>query len=263
MNLQHHRVLKVFALVLLLFVLFRVEAADSKPPLKVLLIVSGGYHDYKTLVPFISSNLTQQVNATIDQKWGLETLKQPNFADGYDAVIYDVCDDEVPDESIENALRITREGKPTVMIHCAVHAFRKSAKVSEWEMCCGMRSKVHDPYGPFTVVKVDQKSPITKFFPQEWNTAGDELYQTMSIHPKSRQLLKVKSPHDGRESIVCWSYQYGRGPVFATTLGHDMKTTSTPEYMRLVANGLLWTCGKLQQDGTPASGYGATENSSR
>src|SRR5687767_2129242 len=106
-------------------------AADSPAPLKVLLLVSGGYHDYKTLVPFISSNLSRRINVTIDQKWGLDLLKQADFAEKYDAVIYDVCDDEAPDEAIENALRATREGKPTVMIHCAVHAFRRSPRIAE------------------------------------------------------------------------------------------------------------------------------------
>ena len=118
-----------------------------------------------------------------------------------------------------------------------------------------MRSKVHDPYGPFTVQKLDKDFPVTRSFPEEWNTPGDELYQTISIEPQSHQLLKAKSPHDGREHIVCWTYQSGRGRVFATTLGHDMKTAASPDYLQLLANGLLWACGKLGDDGKPFDGY--------
>ena len=149
-----------------------------------------------------------------------------------------------------------KAGKPTVLIHCAVHAFRKSPKIREWETCCGMRSKVHDPFGPFAVTRLDDASPITKFFPTEWKTPGDELYQTISIDPDSKPLLKAVSPKDGRTHVVCWTFQYGGGRVFATTLGHDMKTASAPEYLRLLSNGLLWSAGKLQPSGEPAPGFG-------
>jgi type 1 glutamine amidotransferase len=144
-------------------------------------------------------------------------------------------------------------------MHCAIHALRNSPKIRDWETLCGMRSKVHDPYEPFTVVKLDPASPITSSFPNNWATAGDELYQTIFIEPESHQLLKAKSPKDSREHIVCWTREFGKGRVFATTLGHDMKTCSTPEYRRLLANGLLWACGKLQPDGTPAPGYAGLE----
>ena len=236
-----------------------VGQADRKPPLKVLLITGGGYHDYEKQVPYLTSQISQLVNATFEVKFGLDALRDPKFAESYDAVIYDVCDDEAPDDVLENALRASRNGKPTVMIHCAVHAFRRSTKIHEWETCCGMRSKVHDKYGPFTVVKLDDNSPITKLFPKDWKTSGDELYQTISIDPQSHPLLKAKSPQDGREHVVCWTYQFGQGRVFGTTLGHDMKTTSSPDYLHLVANGLLWACGKLEPDGKPATGYSSPQ----
>jgi len=231
-------------------------AADAAPkPIKALFFVGGGYHDYAKLAPHLTSKLSELVKVSFVVKDNFEPLHDPKFADGYDAVVYDWCFDEAPDDVLENALRTTAAGKPTVMIHCAVHAFRRSPKISEWETCCGMRSKVHDRFEPFTVVKLDPKSPITLSFPETWDTPGDELYQTISIQPESHQLLKVKSPQDGREHIVCWTYRYHSGLVFSTTLGHDLKTAASPEYLRLLANGLLWTCGKLGSDGKPAVGY--------
>src|SRR6266550_4510255 len=70
--------------------------AAERAPLKVLLVASGGYHDYKKLAPFLSTNLSQLVNATLDVKFGLDVFADPRFADAYDAVVYDVCDDETP-----------------------------------------------------------------------------------------------------------------------------------------------------------------------
>ena len=233
------------------------SSSSSKPPLKVLFLTGGGYHDYQKLAPHLTTQLHERIAADFTVEFGLKVLSDPKFADPYDAVIYDVCDDEAPDAFLEHALQSVRGGKPAVMIHCAVHAFRRSPKISEWETCCGMRSKVHDPFGPFTVRRLDPESPITKQFPEEWKTAGDELYQTISIDPKSHALLKAKSPRDGRDHVVCWTYQFGQGRVFATTLGHDMTTAGTPEYLRLVANGLLWSCGHLAPDGSPVTGYSA------
>jgi type 1 glutamine amidotransferase len=224
-------------------------------PLKVLFLTGGGYHDYEKLAPHLTSNLGNRVNAQFTTRFDLNALTNASFADPYDAVVYDVCFDDAPDVALDNALQTTRNGKPTVMIHCAVHAFRQSKKVREWETCCGMRSKVHDPFASFAVVKLDKADPITKTFPDEWKTAGDELYQTISIEPQSHQLLKARSPQDSREHVVCWTSQFGRGRVFATTLGHDMKTAGAPEYLQLLANGLLWACGKLGDNGEPLAGY--------
>jgi uncharacterized protein len=237
------------------------SAADSAPtPLRVLFFVGGGYHDYGKLAPQLTSKLSELANVSFVIKDSFEPLRDPKFAEGFDAVVYDWCFDEAPDDVLENALKATAAGKPTVMIHCAVHAFRRSVKISEWETCCGMRSKIHDRFEPFTVVKLDQKHPITLSFPDNWESPGDELYQTISIQPESHQLLKAKSPQDGREHIVCWTYQYHRGLVFSTTLGHDMKTAVSPDYLRLLANGLLWTCGKLGSNGKPMAGYAGLQS---
>jgi len=84
------------------------------------LIASGGYHDYKMLAPFLSTNLSQRVNATVDVKFGLDLLANPKFADGYDAVVYDVCDDETTEANIESVLSVIRAGKPAVMVHCSI-----------------------------------------------------------------------------------------------------------------------------------------------
>jgi uncharacterized protein len=235
------------------------HAAGHKAPLKALFLTGGGYHDYAKLAPFLTTNLSQLINVKFDVVFNLDVLKNEKFAENYDVVVYDVCFDEADPVLLENALKVARAGKPSVMIHCAVHAFRKSDRVHEWENYCGMRSKVHDPFQPFATEKLDAQNPITLRFPADWKTPGDELYQTIELMDGSHPLLRAKSPRDGREHTVCWIHTYGKGRVFATTLGHDFKTAESPDYLRLLSNGLLWTCGKLGNDGNPKSGY-ATAN---
>src|SRR5256886_1137718 len=99
------------------------HAADQPTPkLKALLISGGLFHDYQKINPVMTDKLPQLASLSIDIKMGLDALKDPKFADGYDVVLYNFCfADEKDNTLIENALRVTREGKPTVMIHCAMH----------------------------------------------------------------------------------------------------------------------------------------------
>jgi type 1 glutamine amidotransferase len=225
-------------------------------PLKALFLTGGGYHDYQKLAPFLTNSFGQRVNITFDVDFSLSRLDNKNFADAYDVVVYDVCFDNAADAELDNALNAIRAGKPAVMIHCAVHSFRNSPKVHEWEAGVGMRSKVHDAFGPFQTKKVDAASPILNGFPDDWRTPGDELYQTIDFPKGSHALLSAKSPRDGRVHIVCWTQTFGQGRVFATTLGHDMQTTDDPAYLGLLARGLLWSCDKLEPGGKAAAGFG-------
>jgi type 1 glutamine amidotransferase len=47
---------------------------------------------------------------------------------------------------------------------------------------------------------------------------------------------------------VAWTNTYnGKSKVFATTLGHNNATVADNRYLDLVARGLLWSVGKLDE----------------
>ncbi|MFO0982293.1 MAG: ThuA domain-containing protein [Planctomycetota bacterium] len=229
-----------------LAVLGQGEAAPP-PPAKVLLVTGGVCHDFDAIVPQLTKAIVPLWRLAIDVKVGLAVLNDARFADPYDVVVYDFCFDDADDvRQIDHALAATRAGKPTVMIHCAVHSFRNSERVREWEECCGMRSKAHDPYQAFETRKADASQPILKDWPDCWRTPGDELYQTIELLPAAHALLKASSPVDAREHVVCWTSTYGKGRVFGTTLGHDLNTASQPSYHRLLVNGIRWAMAKSE-----------------
>lgn len=245
------------ALLLLALPLCTSAEPQKNGKIKALLVTGGGYHDYKKLNPILTEKIPQYGAITFDVKSGVETLKDPKFADGYDVVVYNFCfADEKDKDLIENALKVIRDGKPAVMIHCAMHTFQAS---DDWTDACGMRTRRHDPYRAFAVIKTEAKDhPITSFLPEKWDTAGDELYQTIKLGDRSTALLRGQFDKGKSDHIVCWVSTYGKGKVFATTLGHDLKTVNMPEYHHLLANGILWACDKLGKDGKPLEGYGGT-----
>ena len=59
-------------------------------------------------------------------------------------------------------------------------------------------------------------------------------------------LLQGKADKAKSDHVVAWVSTYGKGKVFATTLGHDLKTVNMAEYHRLLANGILWACDKTE-----------------
>ncbi|HZZ30166.1 MAG TPA: ThuA domain-containing protein [Pirellulales bacterium] len=244
----------------------------APPKLKALLFSGGGYHDYKKLTPIITDGIKKYAHVDFDVKWidtgdDLKLLGDPKLGDGYDAIVYDICyagsenNTKLPvgadTDIINNALRVTKEGKPTLMLHCSMHTFMAD---DDWTDCCGQRTRVHDKYEPFTVEKVSHDHPAVKHFPDTWKTDGDELYRTINFPESSTALLQARSPlpdQNGKVSVVCWAHTYGKGPVFGTTLGHDTKTVAQDAYLRLLADGLLWACGKLDAEGNPLAGYGS------
>ncbi len=230
----------------------------SSGKIKALLITDGGYHNYPVLNPIITTKVSELVNVEFTVKKGVEPLKDAKFADGFDIVAYNFCfSEEKNKDLIENALRTAREGKPTMLIHCAMHTFMAS---DEWTDCCGMRTRRHDPYRAFSVIKVSKNHPITQTLPDQFPTPGDELYQTIKLGDRSTPLLIGKADQAKIDHVVAWVSTYGKGKVFATTLGHDVKTTNLPVYHRLLANGLLWACEKLDEKGQPLPGYAAPKS---
>jgi type 1 glutamine amidotransferase len=218
-------------------------ASQPAKPLKIIFVTGGEAHDFPKMSKIVTAGIARYANVEITTRFGRDTLKDTKLADGFDAIVLDICYNGQDPAEYENLMRITHEGKPTVVIHSTMHTFKP---LDPWSQMLGMTSHVHDPYRAFTTIKLDDASPITRDWPADWKTAGDELYNTIKVWDSAHPLLKVKSPHDGREHVVAWTNQYGKGRVFGTTLGHDDKTGNDTDYQKLLANGLLWVCGELK-----------------
>ncbi len=255
------------------------HAADAK--LKVLLITGGCCHEYKTQKDILKKGIEARANVEITQihtddkstKPPLAILGNPDYAKGYDLVIHDECAADVKDPAtIQGVLKPHQDGLPGVNLHCAMHCYRfgefgKPVKVgddnSHWYEYLGLQSTGHGAQAPIAISFTEKESPIVKGL-EDWTTINEELYNNVQILTgkglaKGKQTTKNKEGVEKtNETVVAWTNEYGpkKARVFSTTVGHNNATVEDARYLDLVTRGVLWTTGHLNDDGTPAKGFG-------
>ncbi len=234
-------------------------------PLRALLITGGCCHDYTGQKVLLSEGVSKRANVewTIVQEGGTSTkhkvslYNDPNWADGYDVVVHNECFADVTDPAfIRNITEAHRKGTPAVVVHCSMHSYR-DLKTDEYRELLGVTTRSHGPQHPLDVKNLQPEHPIMKGFPATWTTGKEELYAILKVWPGTTPLAQAYALDNKKDHAVIWEHTYGKGRVFGTTLAHNDATMSDPVYLDMFTRGLLWACGKLEKDGTPAPGYAA------
>ena len=123
--------------------------ASIKPPLKVLILTSPGvYHNYEQQTQALAYGIAEHVNVRFDVSLAeLERWKTTDFAQGYDALIYNLCMADNQDNAlIANLRRQTEQlGVPALVIHCTMHSFRET---NLWWPMFGLQTKAHESLRP-------------------------------------------------------------------------------------------------------------------
>jgi type 1 glutamine amidotransferase len=239
-------------------------------PIHALLICGGCCHDYDAQKTILTEGISARANVTWDilheggsvntgagRKHEMSIYQKEDWAKGYDVVVHDECFGDVSNAMfVEHIAKAHFDGVPAVMIHCAIHSYRHTS-TDEWRKALGVSSFYHDPARMFQVRALMPDHPVMKGFPELWqDPAPDELYRMAKIWPNCIPLAKTISTNEIPNTTCIWVNTYGKARVFGTTLGHANKTVSTDTYLDLVTRGLLWACGKLDEDGKPMPGYG-------
>jgi hypothetical protein len=252
---------------------------DNPKPLRVLLITGGCCHDYAKQKDILKQGLEKRANVVVDQlhtddkstKPPLAILGNPDYANGYDVVIHDECAADIKDPKIvKDVLKPHRDGIPGVNLHCAMHCYRvgdpnkpqdEGTDEALWFDYLGLQSSGHGAQLPIEITYTASGSPITKGF-ENWTTGKEELYNNIKIHDSAVALARGKqAPGDkpGRnDTVIMWTNTYGekKTRVFSTTLAHNNESVSDARYLDLVTRAVLWAADKLNDDGTPKTGYG-------
>ena len=241
----------------------RTGVTQDAKPIRALLVLGGGYHDYKTQENILTEGTASRTkiewtivrDTSKDDGHRMALYENPNWADGYDIVVHNECYSRITDlKYINNVLTPHKNGTPAIVIHCAMHTFR-DLKTDEYREFLGVRTVRHGKQHPLEVKNLKPEDPIMKGFPSTWTTGNEELYWIEKVFPDVTVLAEAKAEENKKDNAVIWSHTYGKGRVFGTTIAHNNKTMSDAVYMDMFTRGLLWACDKLDAEGKPKAGY--------
>ena len=238
--------------------------ANTPRPIRALYVTGGGFHEFVKQEGILPPGISKRANVswTIDHTAGtstevlIERHKDTAWTKDFDVVLYNMSFSFVVDVPwIERLAHAHRDsGVGAVILHGAVHSYRRS-ETRAWGELMGAFSLRHDSQRPLTVTPVAPNHPIMRGLPQPWVTTKEELYELVQTWPTMTPLAEAHSVESNKSYPLIWTNTHGKAKVFVTSLGHNTEIIENPVYLDLVSRGLLWTVGKLQDDGTPAAGY--------
>jgi hypothetical protein len=263
---------RVIAMALLLVSILAGHAvADTgdSDPLEVLMITGGGpFHDYYTQMRQLEEGLTDRIGNikfTIDHNEGkgkqdmafkFESQLTDDWAEQFDLVLYNNCNLDVGDpDHVDQIMNAHAEHQvPAVLLHCPMHLHRATAP--DWYEFTGAVSYQHEVIrNPFTIEVFEPNHPIMANFPGTWRTPEGELYMPFELKDSAVPLARAYSIEAAEFFPVAWTHEYKGVRVFSSTLGHHNPTMGADVNLNMVAAGLLWAAGKIDDNGRPAKGY--------
>ena len=259
--------------------LLQSAGAQSAEPLRILQITGGGpWHDYATQKDQIADGLRERlanIEITTDYE-GADTLTmdstdfffsrhlEEDWAAEFDVVIYNQCNLQVKDGDYVKRIvaEHVKHQLPAVMLHCPIHLYqyaRDGAADAWWEFT-GAVSYVHEKENhpntsPYTIEVLEPQHPIMVNYPRSWRTPAGELYLIVDLQDDVTPLSHAYSVETHSYSETAWIHEYEGVRVFTSSLGHHNESMGSDVNLNLVASGVLWAAGKLEDNGMPAPGY--------
>lgn len=225
--------------------------------IKALLVTGGCCHNYKAQTDALKDGLKPygEILWTVINEGGrgtqaqIDLYKDPDWAKKFDVVVHNECFANTKDEAyVKSITEAHKAGVPGVVIHCAMHTYR-AAPFDDWRQFLGVTSRRHDHQSEYPVQVVAPNHPIMQGFPEDWTSPKDELYIVEKLWPTAQALTISISERDGKAHPVMWVNEFGGARIFGTTYGHNDTTFHDKAFILAVGRGLLWACGRLEEDG--------------
>lgn len=204
-----------------------------------LLVVSGGAHPYDESTPVLLDFL-RSAGHDADMTEDAAVLKSDTMA-GYQVLLFNTRREKELTLTRGEQVGLTQfvgGGHGFVCIHisgCRPKAWHEYHDVSGGGWITG--SSTHPPYGQFAVNVKQPDHPGAEGI--EDFVTNDELYTKLGWHEGNDVFLTADLA--GVPQPMAWTRPYGNGRVFTTTLGHNGLSFQTPQFQRLVLNGVRWS----------------------
>ena len=92
------------------------------------------------------------------------------------------------------------------------------------------------------IVQIDRQHPITRNM--RHFQADDELYTCLVGERPVHVLATARSKVTGKDHPMAFVFNYGKGRVFHTPLGHDVKAIQMPGVAEITRRGCIWAAGR-------------------
>ncbi len=226
-------------------------------PIKALILT--GYHhpghDWRQLTAALIQSLELDPRMQVDVTENIEDLATPKI-DGYDLLVMNYNNWDKPglsEAAKANFIKYLKKGGGLSIIHFANGAFnytlpQKDSDWPEYRMHIVRRAWMHDlpsshdAFAPFHVDITAVSHPITAGL-QPFDTV-DELYFKQVGEDPIMPLATAHSKVTGKDEPMAWAYDYGKGRIFQTVLGHDAHAVRMAN--ALIRRGSVWTARRDQ-----------------
>jgi type 1 glutamine amidotransferase len=280
------RHLAVAALLFPALLLLPQTASAQSPKRKVLLIDGQNNHQWQLTSPVIKkiledTSLFDVTVATTPPKGADMSSFTPDFS-AYSVIVSNYSDfgggGQWPEATQKAFETYVRNGGGFVTVHAADNAFpqwleyNRMIAIGGW----GGRTEKDGPYiryrdgkivrdttpgkggshgkrHQFTVIQRERKHPITRGLPEQWLHVEDELYDRLRGPAENLTVLATAysdpaTNGTGEHEPVLMTIAYGKGRVFHTTLGHDVKAMQSVGFIVTLQRGVEWAAsGKVTQ----------------
>ena len=225
-----------------------------------LLVITGGRHPYEESTPVLERFL-KAAGHDVTATENASVLADSTAMAGYDALVFNTRRENAADfaemklsEAAQNGIiDYVKAGKGFVCLHisgCGADYWSEFAEITGGGWVSG--TSYHPPYSNFAV-KVSQPGHAGVAGVSDFNT-DDELYMGIEYKGGSDVFLTGTSEEGtwpwGPDRLpthmsagtfpLGWTRTYGQGKVFTLLLGHDGKSFESPEFQKIVLNGVQW-----------------------
>jgi type 1 glutamine amidotransferase len=225
------------------------DVADR--PLKVLIVTGVDHpaHNWKATAPALEALLEEGGRVEADIAWTPEALADPEMLRNRDVIILHFRNERPFDKEMEIRANLDRfvkvEGKGLVLIHFACGAFPQWPEFADLAGRVWDTVNTHDPRGPFTVNITAPEHPVAKALGLGRFETDDELYTGLTGDRPIDVFAAARSKVTASDHPMAFTFSRGKGRVFQTPLGHDVKALTVPAVARLLRSGVIWAAGDL------------------
>ncbi|RIH63258.1 hypothetical protein D1164_20620 [Mariniphaga sediminis] len=245
---------RIFAIIFT--VTFFFAASGSLPgvsgnkTINVLILSGSNNHDWKQTTPFLKKMLTESGLFSVEFTEQPDTLKLSDLADT-DVIVsnwnsWPDNDIRWPESTEKALLDFIKSGKGFVTFHASTSAFYNWPEFKEISTAAWlMDSTRHGKSSDISVIVENTRHPVTRgmsgFFVHDelWINAGNN---------KKFEVLGIAADKDTKSQPAVMVTEYGKGKIFHTILGHDVRAMRNSGFQALILRGTEWAAtGKVTQ----------------